>query len=114
MRTVSAAPGNVPAATSAAQARAASAIVSRRSAYGRACRGMKSPRPSRSVMTWTWPLQCGPAPMPIVGMRSRAVIAAGELLRHELEDDREGAGLLDRERVGEQRARLRRGPCPGP
>ena len=27
-------------------------------------------------MTWTWPLQPGPAPMPIVGMRRRSVIAA--------------------------------------
>ena len=44
--------------------------------------------------------------MPIVGMRSRSVIGRGQLLRHELEDDREGAGLLDRERVGEQRAGL--------
>ena len=26
-------------------------------------------------MTWTWPLQSGPAPMPIVGMRRRSVIA---------------------------------------
>src|SRR6266496_4206862 len=31
---------------------------------------------------------------------------AGQLLRHELEHDREGAGLLDRERIVEQGARL--------
>ena len=30
----------------------------------------------------------------------------GELLGDELEDDREGAGLLDRERVGEERPGL--------
>ena len=27
-------------------------------------------------MTWTWPLQSGPAPMPMVGIRRRDVIAA--------------------------------------
>ena len=57
-------------------------------------------------MTWTWPEQPAPAPMPMVGMRSRSVIAARELRGHELQDDREGARLLDGERVGEQRARL--------
>ena len=57
-------------------------------------------------MTWTWPLQPGPAPMPIVGMRRRSVMAAAQLLRDELEDDRERAGFLDREGVGEERARL--------
>ena len=53
-------------------------------------------------MIWTWPLQPGPAPIPIVGIRSRSVIAAASCSGHELEDDREGAGLLDRERVVEQ------------
>ena len=57
-------------------------------------------------MTWTWPLQPAPAPIPIVGMRRRSVIAAASCSGHELEDDREGAGLLDRERVGEQRPGL--------
>ena len=57
-------------------------------------------------MTWTWPLQPAPAPMPMVGMRRRSVIGRGELLRDELEDHREGAGLLDRQRVGEERPRL--------
>ncbi len=57
-------------------------------------------------MIWTWPLQPAPAPMPIVGMLSRSVMAARELLRDELEDHAEGAGLLDRERVGDERAGL--------
>ena len=57
-------------------------------------------------MTWTWPLHPAPAPMPMVGMRRRSVIGRRELLRDELEDHREGAGLLDRERVGDERPRL--------
>ena len=56
-------------------------------------------------MTWTWPEQPAPAPMPMVGMCSRSVMAARELLGHQLEHDREGARLLDGQRVGEQRAR---------
>ena len=77
-----------------------------RGAYGRACFGMKSPRPIRSVMIWTWPLQPAPAPMPIVGMRSRSVMAAASCSGTSSRTIAEGAGLLDRERVGDQRARL--------
>ena len=106
MRTVSASPGNVPASTSALYWPTAPRIVPRRSAYWRACFGVQSPQPSVSVMTWIWPEHPAPAPMPIVGIRSRSVIACGELPGHELEHDRERAGLLDRERVGEQRPRL--------
>ncbi len=58
------------------------------------------------MTTWTWPLQPGPAPIPIVGMRRRAVIAAASCSGHELEDDREGAGLLDGQRIGQQRSGL--------
>ena len=65
-------------------------------------------------MTWTWPLHPAPAPIPIVGMRRRSVIGGGELLGHELEDHREGAGLLDRERVGDAARAPGRGSCPGP
>ena len=35
----------------------------------------RRPSPRRSVITWTWPLQPGPAPIPIVGIRRRSVIA---------------------------------------
>ena len=69
-------PGNAPASTSARYAAAAARIVPRRSAYGRAWRGTKDPRPSTSVMTWICPAQPAPAPIPMVGMRRRAVIAA--------------------------------------
>ena len=54
-------------------------------------------------MTWTWPEQPAPAPIPMVGIRRRAVIAAASCSGHELQDDRERAGLLDGERVGEER-----------
>ena len=57
-------------------------------------------------MIWTWPLQPGPAPIPIVGIREAIRDRGGELLRDELEDDRERARLLDRERVVEQRPGL--------
>ena len=42
--------------------------------------------------------------MPMVGIRSRSVIAAASCVGHQLEDDRERARLLERERVGEHRA----------
>ena len=54
-------------------------------------------------MTWIWPEHPAPAPIPIVGIRRRSVIAAASCSGHELEHDRERPGLLDRERVGEQR-----------
>ena len=57
-------------------------------------------------MTWTCPEQPAPAPMPMVGMGSRSVMAARQLLRHQLEDHREGARLLDRERVRDEPAGL--------
>ena len=57
-------------------------------------------------MIWTWPLHPAPAPIPIVGMLQALRDRRGELLRDQLEDHREGAGLLDRERVGDQRPRL--------
>ena len=57
-------------------------------------------------MIWTWPLHPAPAPIPMVGMWSRSVTAAASCSGIELEDHREGAGLLDRERVGDERARL--------
>ena len=46
-------------------------------------------------MTWTWPLQ--PAPGADADGRDAQPLGdrRGELLGHELEDDREGAGLLD-------------------
>ncbi len=86
--------------------RAASRIVSRRCAYGRAWRGMKSPSPIRSVMTWTWPLQPGAGPDPDGRDVQPLGDRRGELLRDELEDHREGTGLLDRERVGDERPGL--------
>ena len=57
-------------------------------------------------MTWTWPLQ--PAPGPDPDGRDAEALGDGrrELLGDELEDHREGAGLLDREGVGDERARL--------
>ena len=58
------------------------------------------------MITWTWPLQ--PAPGPDPDRRDAEAIRdrRGELLRDELEDDRERARLLDREGVVEQRAGL--------
>ena len=76
IRTDCSGPGNVPASTSEAYAFAASRIVNSRCAYGFACRGMNVPSPSRSVITWTCPEHPAPAPMPIVGMCRRCVIAA--------------------------------------
>ena len=75
--TVSAAPGKVPASTSARYAR----IARRGSCRGgpRTCgraSASSRPRPSVSVITWIWPEQPAPAPIPIVGIRSRSVIAA--------------------------------------
>ena len=43
--------------------------------------------------------------MPIVGMLQSLSHRGGQLGRHELQHDREGARLLDRERIGEQLAR---------
>ncbi len=107
IRTVSASPGNDPAATSAANARAASPIVSRRLAYGRAWRGTNSPEPE----------QVGHDLDLAAAQRSRAdpdrrdaqPLGDGprELCRHELEHDREGTGLLDGQGVGQQGPRLR-------
>ena len=57
-------------------------------------------------MTWTWPLHPAPAPMPIVGMLQALRDRRRELLGHELQDHREGAGLLDGEGVGEERPGL--------
>ena len=65
-------------------------------------------------MTCTWPLQPGPAPIPMVGMRRRSVIAVASWAGHELEHDRERPRLLDRQRVGEEARVPARGPCPGP
>ena len=57
-------------------------------------------------MTWIWPEQPAPAPMPIVGIAQPLGDRRGQLARDELEHDRERAGLLDRERVGEQLSSL--------
>ena len=57
-------------------------------------------------MIWTWPLHLGAGP----DADGRDVQAlgdgVGQLLGHQLEDHREGAGLLDGERVGDERPRL--------
>ena len=55
-----------------------------------------------SCQTSTWPSQSGPAPMPIVGMSSSSVTRAATVGGHHLEDDGEGAGLLEGEGVVEQ------------
>ena len=65
-------------------------------------------------MTWIWPEHPAPAPIPIVGIAQPLGDRRGQLLRDELEHDRERARLLDRERVGEQRPRLVACSCPGP
>ena len=68
-------------------------------------------KPAQSVQTSSWPSTCGPAPTPIVGMRSSSVTRPRDLGRHHLQHDGEGAGILDRVRVGEQLlGALRRGP----
>ena len=56
-------------------------------------------------MTWTWPEQPAPAPMPIVGIRSRAVIAAASCSGTSSRTIANAPGLLHRERVVEQRTR---------
>ena len=66
-------------------------------------RGMRPVvNPAQSVQTSSWPSTCGPAPTPMVGMRSSARHPLGGFGRHHLEHDRERAGVLDRVRVGEQ------------
>ena len=69
----------------------------------RRCRaGRGTPAPGRR-----WP---APAPMPITGISMRGMISVGERARHRLEDDREAAGLLERERVVHHLERRAR-PC---
>src|SRR5260221_739989 len=76
-RNVSSAEGNPPERTSSENRRAASRMTSPRLAYRRTNFGRKSPdKPSRSWNTSTWPSQWGPAPIPIVGIESSAVILA--------------------------------------
>ena len=58
-----------------------------------------------SCQTSTCASQSGPAPMPIVGMCSCAGDLRGDLGRHDLEHDRERAGLLQRLRVLQQPVR---------
>ena len=58
------------------------------------------------MTTWTWPLQPGAGPDPDGRDVEPLGDGGGQLLRDELEDDGEGAGLLDGEGVGEERPGL--------
>ncbi len=49
-----------------------------------------------SCSTSTWPSQAGPAPMPMVGIRTAALIRPGELGGNQLEHHRTGARLFER------------------
>ena len=102
MRTVSAGPGNVPAATSAIQARVAVGDRALEVRVGAGVLRLEVAEAEQVGDDLDLAAARGPAPIPIVGMRRREVIDGGQLLRHELEHDRERAGLLDRDRVGEQ------------
>ena len=55
-----------------------------------------------SCQTSTWASQCGPAPMPDGRDVQAAVTARGQLRRHALEHDREGARRLERLGVVQQ------------
>ena len=57
-------------------------------------------------MIWTWPLQPGAGADADRRDRETLRDRRRELFRDELEDDREGAGLLDGERIGEERPSL--------
>ena len=58
-----------------------------------------------SCQTSTWASQSGPAPMPMVGMRSSSVTSRGDVAGHHLEHHRERAGGLQRLRVLERAGR---------
>ena len=91
--------GNVPASTSFANARAASPIVERRSAYAFAKRGSRSLTPDEVVEDED--LGVGVRAGADADRRDldRARDLAAELGRHRLQDDRERAGLLERPRL---------------
>ena len=75
----------------------------RRSAYCFTNFGMRPlVKPAQSVQTSSWPSTCGPAPTPMVGIVQLLGDPSGRLGGHHLEHHREGAGILDRVRVGEQ------------
>ncbi len=95
-------PGRCPPWTSAAYARAASSRTPCTSAYCLTKRAiLPVRRPKASCQTRTWPSQPVPAPMPMVGIVSVRGDLAGHVAGDHLHDDGEGAGLLDRPRVGE-------------
>ena len=63
--------------------------------------------PSRSWKTSTWPSVAGPAPIPITGTSMLRHERLGDRCGNRLEDDREAAGRLQRQRLlGELRRRL--------
>ena len=107
--------GKAPDSTSAAYARAASSSVPRRSAYFLTKRGaLPLRRPAKSLQTSTCASVPLPAPMPMVGMREHLGDPGRDGRRHHLEDDGEGAGVLQGPGlVDEARRRRRRGPARG-
>ena len=64
-----------------------------------------------SGVTSTWPSQCGPAPMPIVGIGRASRDLGGVVAGHAFEHDREGPGLGDGAGLVEDERRRRAGPC---
>src|SRR4029450_2048716 len=68
--------GRAPLSPSWPRSSAARVTSSARAAYALANLGARAESPSRSCSTSTWPSQKAPAPMPIVGMPSSAVISA--------------------------------------
>ena len=98
--------GNCSLATSSQYFAAASLMVWPMFAYCRTCRiaGGSPLSPNMSEMTSTWPSQCGPEPMPIVGMVSVSVISFAKSHRDQLKHDRERARLLNGCGVGEDTA----------
>ena len=61
--------------------------------------------PSMSCSTSTWPLQPGPAPMPMTGMGRPAASCCASARGHQLDHQHRGAGLGQLARVAQQRRR---------
>ena len=106
MRTVSASPGKVPASTSARYC--VTALEDRAPQVGVLPRVLWRPVAVAQRVVDDLDLARASGARPDPDRRDPQALGdrRGELLRHELEDDRERPGLLDRERIGEQLARL--------
>ena len=114
MRTVSAAPGKVPAVTSAAQPSNGLADGLAEVGVGARVTGHELAQPEDVGDDLDLAGAAGTG-ADADGRDAQALGDGGrELLGHELQDDREGACLLDRQRVGQQRPAPSRGSCPGP